>query len=42
MRRKWWSKTPVKEGALGQMSKNIQVYLKHINFLKKPNKKNLR
>ena len=28
-----------KEGALGQMSKNFQVYFTHIIFFKKPNKK---
>ena len=32
MRRKLW---PAKEGALGQMSKNFQVYFIHINFFKK-------
>ena len=39
MREKLWPKAPVKEGALGQMSKNVQVYFIHINFFKKPNKK---
>ena len=40
IRRKLWPKALVKEGALGQMSKNFQVYFIHINFFKKPNKKN--
>ena len=40
MRRKLWPKAPAKEVALGQMSKNFQVYFIHINFFKKPNKKN--
>ena len=39
MRRKLWPKAPPKEGALGQISKNFQVYFRHINFFKKPNKK---
>ena len=39
MRRKLWPKAPAKEGALGRMSKNFQVYFKYINLLKKPNKK---
>ena len=39
MREKLWSKAPVKEGALGQMSKNFQVYFIHINFFKEPIKK---
>ena len=39
MRRKLWPKTPAKEGALGQMSKNFQVYFIHIIFFTKPNKK---
>ena len=39
MRRKLWSKAPVKEGALGQMSKNFQVYFIHINFLRNQTKK---
>ena len=30
---------PAKGGALGQMSKNFQVYYIHINFFKRPNKK---
>ena len=38
MRRKLW---PAKEGALGQMWKNCQVYFIHINFFKKPNEKNI-
>ena len=41
MRRKLWPKVPAKEGALGQMSKNFQVYFIHINFFQKPNLKNL-
>ena len=41
LRRKLWPKAPAKEDALGQMSKNFQVYFIHINFFKKPNKKNL-
>ena len=40
MRRKLWPKAPAKEGALGQMSKNFQVYFIHIIFFKKPHKKN--
>ena len=39
MRRKLCPKAPAKEGALGQMSKNFQVYFIHINFFHKPNKK---
>ena len=39
MRRKLWPKAPAKEGTLSQMSKNFQVYVIHINFFKKPNKK---
>ena len=39
MRRKLWPKAPAKEDALGQMSKNFQVYFIHINFFKKPNEK---
>ena len=39
MRRKLWPKAPAKEDALGQMSKNFQVYFIHINFFKKPNKR---
>ena len=39
MRRKLWPKAPANEGALGQMSKNVQVYFIHMNFFKKPNKK---
>ena len=39
MRRKLWPKAPTKEGALGQMSKNFQVYLTHINFLRNETKK---
>ena len=39
MRRKLWPKAPAKDNALGQMSKNFQVYFIHINFFKKPNKK---
>ena len=38
MRRKLWLKAVAKEGALGQMSKNVQVYFIHINFFKKPYK----
>ena len=39
MRRKLWSKALAKEGALGQMSKNFQIYFIRMNFFKKPNKK---
>ena len=39
MRRKLWPKAPTKEGALGQMSTNFQVYFIHLNFFNKPNKK---
>ena len=39
MRRKLWPKAPAKEGALGQMSKNFQIYFIHINLFEKPNKK---
>ena len=39
MRRKLWHKVPAEEGVLGQMLKNFQVYFKHINYFKKPNKK---
>ena len=39
MRTKLWPKAPAKEGALGQISKNLPVYFVHINFFKKPNKK---
>ena len=39
MRRKLWPKAPAKEGALGQMSTNFQVYFIHINFFKKPKKR---
>ena len=39
MRRKLWPKAPAKEGTLGQMSKNFQVYFIHINFFKKRTKK---
>ena len=41
MRRKLWPKAPAKEGALGQMEKNFQVYFVNMNFFKKPNKRNL-
>ena len=41
MRRKLWPKAPAKKVALGQMSKNFQVYFIHIHFFKKQNKKNL-
>ena len=41
MHTKLWPKAPAREGALGQMSKNFQVYFIHINFFKKPNKKNV-
>ena len=41
MRRKLWRMAPAKEGAMGQMSKNFQVYFRNINFFKKPNKKKL-
>ena len=34
LRRKLWPKAPAKEDALGQMSKNFQVYFIHINFFK--------
>ena len=37
MRKKLRPKAPAKEGAVGQMSKNFQVYFIHINFFKKPN-----
>ena len=40
MRRKLRPKAPAKEGTLGQMSKNFQVYFINVNFFKKPNKKN--
>ena len=40
MRRKLWPKAPAEEGALGQISKNVQVSFKHIHFFKRPNKKN--
>ena len=39
MRRKLWPKASAKEDALGQMSKNFQVYFIHIHFFKKLNKK---
>ena len=39
MRLKLWPKALAEEGALGQMSKNFQLYFIHINFFKKPNKK---
>ena len=39
MRRKLWPKAPTKEGALDQMSKNVEAYFMHLNFLKKRNKK---
>ena len=39
MRKKLWAKALDKEGTLGQMSENFQVYFIHINFFKKPNKK---
>ena len=29
-----WPKAPAKEGALGQISKNFQVYFIHINLFK--------
>ena len=38
MRRKLWPKATAKKGALGQMSKNFQIYFIHINFFKKPYK----
>ena len=41
MRRKLWPKAPAKEGALGQISINFQVYFILINFFKKPNKKKI-
>ena len=41
MRGKLWPKAPALADALGQMSRNFQVYVIHINFLKKPNKKKL-
>ena len=41
IRSKLWPKAPVKEGALGQMLKNFQVYFIHINFFKKPKKINI-
>ena len=34
-----WSKAPSTEVALGQLSKNVQVYFMQVNFFKKPNKK---
>ena len=37
MHRKLWSKAPAKEGALGQMSKNFQVYA--YKFFEKPKEK---
>ena len=39
MRRKLWPKAPVNEGALGQISKNFQVYFINIHFLRNPMKK---
>ena len=39
VRKKLWPKAPDKEGALGQVSKNFQVYSIDRNFFKKPNKK---
>ena len=39
MRRKLRPKAPAKEGALGQMLENFQVYFIHINLFKKSNKK---
>ena len=41
MRRKLWRKAPAKDGALGQMSKNFQVYFIHINFFLNTNNKTL-
>ena len=41
MRKKLWPKAPTKEGALGQITKNFQIYFIHINCFKKPNRKNL-
>ena len=41
MNRKLWPEAPVKKGALGQMSKNFQVYFIRIIFFKKPDKKKL-
>ena len=39
MRKKLWPKARAKEGALGQMSKDFQVYFMHINLFEKPNQK---
>ena len=39
MRRKLWPKASTKEGALGQMTKNFEVYFMHINFLRNQTKK---
>ena len=39
MRRKLWPKAPAKEGALGQMLTNFQVYFVRVNVFKKTNKK---
>ena len=39
MHRKLRPKAPAKEGALGQMSKNFQVFFVYISLFKKPNKK---
>ena len=41
MHKKLWPKAPAKEGTLGQISKNFQVYFIHINIFKKPNKKKM-
>ena len=40
MRRKLWPKAPAKEGVLGHMLRNFQVYFMHINFFNNPKKKN--
>ena len=37
--KKLWPKAPSLSGALGQMSKNVQVYFIHKHFFKEPNKK---
>ena len=38
MHRKLRPKAPATEGAFGQISKNVQVYFIHINFLKNQTK----
>ena len=39
MHRKLWPRAPAKEGALGQKSRNFQIYFIHINFLRNQTKK---